>query len=160
MAVAGLNHILGAWPWWAGVLGQTARTAQARSDIWWNLGLLTAMAAMMVVIGLIARKLLADPIESSNARAVFSLSDLRRLHREGQLSDEEFQAAKAAVIAGTSAQLKDDDAPQTPAKNRAPLTDDTALGPELLDPSAPPDRPAESDNPPGIPPKDKPGNPA
>lgn len=38
----------------------------------------------------------------------FTLGDLRRLHREGQMTDEEFERAKAQIIAGARRALERD----------------------------------------------------
>lgn len=43
----------------------------------------------------------ADPIG-------FTLDDLRQLHREGRMSDDEFERAKAQLIAGTRRALERD----------------------------------------------------
>ena len=42
------------------------------------------------------RRRLTQPDESSGAG--FTLSDLRRLHKSGQMSDEEFERAKSKVV--------------------------------------------------------------
>ncbi len=135
MAATALNHAMGVWPAAGLVLGQSTQTVQTSHDILFALGLLTAAAAAIVIIGLVVWKKLGDPIESSDAGAVFDLSELRRLHREGQLSDEEFQAAKAAAILdGTAAFLPKETPEQPTAADEIPIEDDNAsLGPELLD---------------------------
>jgi hypothetical protein len=43
----------------------------------------------------------------------FTLADLRRLHREGQLSDEEFERAQEQIIAVARSKPSKKDAPKT-----------------------------------------------
>jgi hypothetical protein len=54
-------------------------------------GLLVAMLIVSWV-----RKRLKEPDEPASAG--FTLSDLRQLHKSGQMSDEEFERAKAKVV--------------------------------------------------------------
>jgi hypothetical protein len=59
--------------------------------------------AAYVLISLVRRKLLDEQPE---APAGFTLPDLRQLHKEGKISDEEFERAKARIISATQAALK------------------------------------------------------
>ena len=60
-----------------------------------SLGLVALVVVGLVVVSHVRRRLnAADQPQSSG----FMLSDLRRLHKEGQMSDEEFERAKARVI--------------------------------------------------------------
>ncbi len=101
-------------------LAQSSRTARAQGEIWFYLVLLVIAAAIVVMVGLAVRKALLDPIESSAEEAVLDLSELRRLHREGKLSDEEYLAAKQAILSAGANVLHGDD-------------QEVDLGPELLD---------------------------
>ena len=62
---------------------------------------------MLVIAGWITvwqvRRRLTQPDESSGAG--FTLSDLRRLHREGQMTDAEFEQAKAKVLSSSKVDL-------------------------------------------------------
>lgn len=130
-------------------LGQSARSVRAQNDVWFYLIVLVAAGVVIAVIGLVARKYLSGPIEATEGEAVFDLSELRRLHRMGQLTDDEFQAAKAAVLMnGADYLAKDSTGAQRPARpaTRPAGDPDIMLGPELLGPSTPPSHTDESDN--------------
>ena len=130
-------------------LGQSARTVRAQNDVWFYLVVLVAAGVVIAVIGLIARKYLSGPIEASEGEAVFDLSELRRLHRQGQLTDDEFEAAKAAVLMNGADYLgKDSTGAERPTRPipRPAGDPDIELGPELLGPSTPPPQTGEPDN--------------
>jgi hypothetical protein len=61
---------------------------------------LSLLLVVLVIAGWITvwqvRRRLTQPDDSSGAG--FTLSDLRRLHREGQMTDAEFERAKAKVV--------------------------------------------------------------
>ncbi len=61
---------------------------------------LSLVLVVLVIAGWITvwqvRRRLTQPDESSGSG--FTLSDLRRLHREGQMTDAEFERAKAKVV--------------------------------------------------------------
>ena len=61
-----------------------------------SLGLVVAIVVGLVIVSQVRKRLSAadEPAEASG----FMLSDLRRLHKTGQMSDEEFERAKAGVI--------------------------------------------------------------
>ncbi len=98
MVIAGFIHTVGTAYGFTVPLGQASRASRAANEIWFYLLMLVALTVVVVVVGLVARKYLAGPIEPSGGETVFDLSDLRRLHREGHLSDEEYRAARAAVL--------------------------------------------------------------
>ncbi len=63
----------------------------------WTLGILAAVVvAYLLVMRL--KAYLSNDIDLGSAPAGFSLSDLRQLHAAGQMSDEEFERAKAKLI--------------------------------------------------------------
>lgn len=62
--------------------------------IYYSVGLLGIIIVLAVVVFIIRKLLFREPETSEN----FTLADLRRLHREGQLSDEEYETAKIALI--------------------------------------------------------------
>lgn len=68
-----------------------------------SLLLLGLVLAAYVLISLVRRKLLDEQPE---APAGFTLPDLRQLHKEGKISDEEFERAKSRIISATQAALK------------------------------------------------------
>ncbi len=57
---------------------------------------------LLLIVGFWAvtrlKRRMADTGPQPGAEAGFTLSDLRRLHREGQMSDEEFERAKAKIV--------------------------------------------------------------
>ena len=61
---------------------------------------LSLLLVVLIVIGWVTvwqvRRRMTSPDESSGAG--FTLSDLRQLHKSGQMSDEEFERAKAKVV--------------------------------------------------------------
>ncbi len=150
MMIAVLNHVLlaqqGLWL----TLGQTPRATRLRNDVWFYLVVLVAASAAIVALGLVIRKYLAGPIESSDGEAMFDLSELRKLHRNGQLTDDEYLAARSAALIDSGSYIHD-----TGPSPAAALTTPTQpvsspgveLGPELLGPpQSPTDPPIESDN--------------
>ncbi len=154
MIVALLNHTLIGTPGLLLPLGQSARLERATSNLWFYLPALTVLVILIAAVGLVARKYLTGPIQSSGGDAVFDLSELRQLHHEGHLSDDEYLAARSAALseggsflgdAGKQADPQSD--PSTRPRNRPPNRSGIHLGPELLDtPHATPEPRAESDN--------------
>jgi Short C-terminal domain len=85
------------------------------------LSILVGVLIVAMVIVSWVRKRLKEPDEPASAG--FTLSDLRQLHKSGQMSDEEFERAKAKVVeaarrtadrqaarqAGTSPDMKNPD---------------------------------------------------
>jgi len=71
--------------------------------------LAAVLAAAVLLLGVIAmwlrRRYLSGA--SSEAGEAMTLADLRDLHRSGQLSDEEFDKAKARMIAQYRGQLRE-----------------------------------------------------
>jgi hypothetical protein len=60
------------------------------------LGILIGVLLVAMVIVTWVKKRLKEPDEPASAG--FTLSDLRQLHKSGQMSDEEFERAKAKVV--------------------------------------------------------------
>lgn len=59
--------------------------------------------------------------EESPEAVGFTLGDLRQLHREGQMSDDEFERAKAQIIAGTRRALERDAAEAGASEGAPPV---------------------------------------
>ncbi len=109
------------------------RSSRATSKIHFYLIILTVTFLALAVIAMVLRKYLANPIEPSAGEAVFSLSDLRRMHRDGELTDDEYLAARAAALAESGVQVEGAALPADgPGKPKGPAGVD--LGPELLSP--------------------------
>lgn len=82
------------------------------------LGLIVALAVVMVIVALLVRRrVMGEQYEPES----FSLSDLRRLHAAGELSDAEFEAARGKMIAQHKSMLLHDPAkgilPEQPDKD-------------------------------------------
>lgn len=84
---------------------QTVR--QHTGDILLALAGLLIAILLIAAIGFAVRKRLTAPPESVDE--TLSLSDLRRLHREGHISDEEFEKTRALIVARTQAALERDE---------------------------------------------------
>ena len=82
----------------APILAQ-ARTGSPGTAIALGLGVILVLALLGAAIALIVRKRMSAG-DVGPASAGFTLSDLRRLHREGDLSDDEYQRAKAKIVDG------------------------------------------------------------
>ena len=63
----------------------------------WSLVLLVVLIALFGGIMLLRKWINADQPTSTGPG--FTLSDLRELHRQGKMSDEEFERAKSKMIA-------------------------------------------------------------
>src|SRR5437868_711287 len=71
------------------------------SVILWSLFLIALVMVGFFVVMRVRRWLREEDDAAGNAG--FTLSDLRELHRRGQMSDEEFERAKSQMIAGAKA---------------------------------------------------------
>jgi Short C-terminal domain len=94
------------------LLGNTSMGDTAHIIIW-SLVLIALIVGGFVGVAVV-KKWLNQPADSAlGAHAGFTLSDLRRLHRDGEISDAEFEKAKTRIIGAT----KPSEAPkiQTPA---------------------------------------------
>lgn len=104
-----------------------------------------------IVLGIaffILRKRLASMDEDSSATAVnplgFTLADLRQMHAEGQLSDEEFDFAKRKMVAKAKAELDSENVAQGDEPEIIELGDLTEVGEDI---PSPPDKPAPPSEP-------------
>jgi hypothetical protein len=139
-------------------LAQSARSTRASNHVWFYLAALVGCIVVLVGLGYFVWRCITRPIESHGGEAAFNLSDLRRMHRQGELSDDEYLAARAVALAASGVDLGEpaQDVHPTASAPRQPLNrSGVELGPELLDPpEKPPDASAESDNPNQAPPTD------
>jgi hypothetical protein len=91
----------------------------------WSLALLGVLAVGLLVVSKVKRRLQEpDP----PASAGFTLSDLRQLHKSGQMSDEEFERAKAKVVEAAKKAAERDANPPLARRAGAPL-------PGMMDPT-------------------------
>jgi hypothetical protein len=64
----------------------------------WSLVLIAVIVGAFVAVMLV-KKWVNQPVESGlGAQAGFTLSDLRRLHKSGEISNEEFEKARARIL--------------------------------------------------------------
>lgn len=70
----------------------------------WVIGLIVALVLATVVIMYIRRQINAD----DESVVGFTLHDLRQLHARGEMSDEEFEKARDAMIGRVKATLQQD----------------------------------------------------
>lgn len=95
----------------------------------------------------ILRKRLASLDEDASATAVnplgFTLADLRQMHAEGQLSDEEFDFAKRKMVAKAKAGFDSENAVEGDEPEIVDLGDVTRTAEELPSPPDKPGPPAE-----------------
>src|SRR5882724_10743416 len=75
--------------------------AQAVGAVFWGLILIVFLVIAFIAV-MYVRKMLS-PNEDFHGEG-FTLGDLRRLHKAGQLSDEEFDKAKSLIVAGLQKQ--------------------------------------------------------
>ncbi|MGD0540971.1 MAG: hypothetical protein ABSB33_05595 [Tepidisphaeraceae bacterium] len=77
---------------------------------------------IMVIVATYAvmwlRKRLWGPEDADLPATGFTLGDLKQLHREGKLTDQEFQLARDKVVAAAQAAAKRESAKQTPPSAR------------------------------------------
>ncbi len=68
------------------------------------LGVVVALTGgLLAALAVIRRRMREDAAQTPRD---FSLGDLRSLHREGKLSDEEFERAKAKLVSGVRSTLQ------------------------------------------------------
>jgi uncharacterized membrane protein len=63
--------------------------------MWWSVVLIGLLLAAFVAVAQVKKRLIRSDDTSGSG---FSLSELRRLHREGKMSDEEFEKAKLVIV--------------------------------------------------------------
>jgi uncharacterized membrane protein len=67
------------------------------SILFWSFTCVVLLVVMMVLIAWLRRRL--SPNEDFHGEG-FTLADLRRMHKAGQMTDEEYERAKAKLIQG------------------------------------------------------------
>jgi hypothetical protein len=71
---------------------------QIRRLIWASLIIVGLIIAAFVAVSLVRRRLKEGDASASSGGTGFTLSDLRRMHKAGQMSDREFELAKAKIV--------------------------------------------------------------
>ena len=80
-------------------------------NIFIALTLLVAMAAAVITLGFVISRTVRKRIDNLGGNETFTLSDLRYLHNQGQLTDAEFDRAKVATINRQHAAMGREDLP-------------------------------------------------
>ena len=106
--------------WWLRFMAQTAAPEQLSWAMFtWAMVLLGMLVAGLVVIAIAKRR--SDALKQQAAGGgglPFTLHDLRKLHEEGELTDEQFERARQRIVAMSKAQM------DKPAEgNRSPKPD-------------------------------------
>ena len=89
--------------------------AQKVMDVLTALGWPVAVAVVACVIGVVIYRRLRSDLNTSQQSLTFSLSDLRRLRDEGQITETEFQRARTKVIGESQGTLEANDEPSEAA---------------------------------------------
>jgi len=124
------------------ILAQTkVRRESLGADVIIWAGILMVVLLVFGAIWMVVRaKVRTD--ETNETDSMFSLGSLRRMHREGQLTDEEFEKAKAIVIGTMTKETKpevSDERIIPPTTGQSPIADADA-GPG----STPTDKPQDN----------------
>ena len=72
-----------------------AQASSAGSIMFWSIVLVVVLILGLVVV-MYVRRQITEPDAPSHIG--FTLSDLRQMHKRGQMTDEEFEKAKAKII--------------------------------------------------------------
>ncbi len=91
----------------------------------WSLVLIGVLAVGLVVVSKVKRRL-QEPDQPSSMG--FTLSDLRQLHKSGQMTDEEFEKAKAKVVEAAKKAAERDAKPPLAGRARGQM-------PRMIDPT-------------------------
>ncbi len=83
------------------ILGQSAGgRGNPTGAIALGLGAILILAVLGAAAAMVVRKRVGDDAAGGPGGGGFGLADLRRLHKQGDLSDDEFERAKAKIVAG------------------------------------------------------------
>lgn len=112
------------------LLARTGATSfsHAERSIFIGLAVILTLVLVVILAAVIIHKIATRDQDNAHQSlsAGFSLDDLRKLHRAGQMSDEEFEAAKTLVIARSrkllDQQTHAEDSPDT--EDAFPFDDD------------------------------------
>ena len=96
------------------MLAQAAQPNSISSIVVWSLLLIGLIVAGWLTVWHVRRRLQRDETPLGNAG--FTLSDLRQMHKSGQMTDEEFERAKAKVL-DAARRAAERDAASAPAKD-------------------------------------------
>ena len=100
-----------------------AENAPAVKKIWIGLA---AILVIAFLVGIFATWLRRRAMTEPGPSIGFTLADLRQMRDEGQISEEEFQTAKAKQVSRTKAALLEDEEAKKQADNSDDLASKTA----------------------------------
>ena len=95
-----------------------AQADESSSAIFWLIVVFVVVLAGFVAVVWVRRRL--SPDEDFKGEG-FTLSDLRRLHKEGQISDDEFERARSKMVEAMHAAQARQDAAKAEAAKRGSL---------------------------------------
>jgi len=75
----------------------STRTSQSTSDILWSLAGILLILLAFAIAAVIIRRILNLKANEPPSQG-FSLSDIRRLHRDGRLTEAEYETARAVIL--------------------------------------------------------------
>jgi hypothetical protein len=78
----------------------TLAEASVGPPLFWSLVLIVILLVLFGAVAMYRRWMNADDVSGGEG---FTLSDLRRLHKSGQMTDEEFEKAKRILIGSVKA---------------------------------------------------------
>lgn len=118
-----------------------AAPPQSMTQVWVWSGILVAVLLVGFVVIVLVRRMISE--SGMDQKEIFSLSDLRKLHAAGEMTDEEFEAAKAAVIGALRASGPTGKGSSTTGRASSENV------PSRKNPSDAPRKPGEGGSPPG-----------
>jgi hypothetical protein len=92
------------------MLAQTNTDNSNTSIFVWTIALIAVVLLGFMIVSWARRRLTK---QDESLTTGFTLSDLRRLHKDGKISTEEFERAKAAIVATSKAALERKNPPRT-----------------------------------------------
>lgn len=97
--------------------GQQPSAGSALTRMLWPMAIIVVLAGLLLAALSIVRRRMRH-FDQPPAMRGFTLADLRDLRRSGQLTEEEFEKAKAKIVAGVQASIAKE---AKPAPNAEPL---------------------------------------
>jgi hypothetical protein len=92
------------------LLAQSSGSGDATIRMAYMIGILLVIAVIGFAVASWVRKRMNDAMHDPGmtSPADFTLSDLRKMHASGQITDEEFERAKGRIVAMTHAKIAKD----------------------------------------------------
>ncbi|NJL31308.1 MAG: SHOCT domain-containing protein [Phycisphaerales bacterium] len=80
------------------MLAQSPAAQNTRSIMVWA-GVMLLVSVILIIVGVILYRWFNQPIKTDESDVGFTLDDLRLLHQQGQLSDDEYGRARDKLLA-------------------------------------------------------------